>query len=99
MDLITGLPLVQGQDTILTIVDQGHSRAVVFLPCSTKITGLEVMQMYQDHMYQWFSLPTKIISDHDPRFTSHFSCTLMKQLGMEQNLSMAFHPQTDGLSE
>jgi hypothetical protein len=37
----------------------------------------------------------KIISDRDPRFTLHFSRVLMKRLGIEQNISMAFHPQTD----
>jgi len=30
---------------------------------------------------------------------SHFSCALAKELGIKQNLSMAFHPQTDRLSE
>jgi hypothetical protein len=29
----------------------------------------------------------------------HFGKALTKWLGIEQNLSMAFHPQTDGLSE
>src|SRR5580693_9852209 len=44
-------------------------------------------------------LPQKIISDRDPRFMSHFAQELSKGLGINQNLSMAFHPQTDGLSE
>jgi hypothetical protein len=39
MDLITGLPKHKGKDTILTIVDHGCSRAAVFLPCATIITG------------------------------------------------------------
>src|SRR5229473_889303 len=30
---------------------------------------------------------------------SHFGKALMTRLGIQQNLSMAFHPQTDGLSE
>jgi len=40
-----------------------------------------------------------MISDRDPRFTSHFAKALAAKLGVSQNLSMAFHPQTDGLSE
>jgi hypothetical protein len=39
MDLITGLPKHKGKDAILTIVNHGCSRAVVFLPCVTTITG------------------------------------------------------------
>jgi len=33
MDLITGLPPIKGKDAILTIVDQGCSRATIFLAC------------------------------------------------------------------
>ena len=50
-------------------------------------------------MYQWFGLPTKIISDQDPHFTSHFRKAITRKLGIQQNLSTVFHPQTDGLSE
>jgi hypothetical protein len=99
MDLITGLPAVQGKDVILTIVDQGCSWAVIFLPCSTKIMGPGIAQLYHDHVFQWFGLPTKVISDRDLRFTSHFSKALTTKLGIKQNISTAFHPQTDGLSE
>ena len=40
-----------------------------------------------------------MISDRDPCFTSHFGTALTKKLGIQQNLSLAFHPQTDRLSE
>jgi hypothetical protein len=98
-DLITRLPQIKDQDAILTIVDQGCSRAAVFLPCSMTIMGPGIVKLYHDHIFRWFSLPTKIISDRDPQFTSHFSKALTKKLGIKQNISMAFHPQTDGLSE
>src|SRR5487761_1819882 len=39
LDLITGLPKSRGFDAILTIVDHGCSRAAIFLPCHTTITG------------------------------------------------------------
>jgi hypothetical protein len=99
MDLITGLPKHNNKDTILTIVDHGCSRAAVFLPCTTTIMGPRIAQLYMDHVYKWFGLPTKVISNCNPRFTSHFSKSLAKRLGINQNLSLAFHPQTDGISE
>ena len=99
MDIITGLPMHKGKDAILTIVDQGCSWTGVFLPCITNITGEGIAQFYMDHVYKWYGLPTKIISDHDPRFTSHFRRSLARRLGIEQNLLMVFHPRTDGLSE
>ena len=99
LDLITGLPPRNGKDAILTIVDQGYSRAAIFLPCSTTITRPQIAQLYLDNVYQWFGLPTKVISDWDPWFTFSFGRALTKKLGIEQNLSSTFHPQTDSLSE
>ena len=40
-----------------------------------------------------------MISDRDPHFTSHFTKALTTKLKFDHNISMAFHPQTDGLSE
>jgi hypothetical protein len=99
MDLIIGLPLLQGYDAILTIVDHGCSQGAVFLPCNTTITGPQIMQLYYKHVYLWFGLPTKVISDRDSCFTSQFGHTLAKELGIMWNMSTAFHPQTDGLTE
>ena len=99
MDLITGLPRHNGKDVILTIVDHGCSRAAVFLPCKTTITGPGIAQLYLDHVYRWFGLPSKVINDRDPRFTSHFERALCQKLNIQQNLSLAFHPQTDDISE
>ena len=99
MDLITNLPNSHGHDAILTIVDHGCTRAAIFLPCKTTITGEGVATLYHENVYRWFGLPAKIISDRDPRFTSHFAKALCQRLGIEQNISTAFHPQTDGVSE
>ena len=99
MDLIISLPPNGDLDSILTIVDHGCTHAALFLPCASTITGPRVAQLYLDNIYKWFSLPSRMISDRDPRFTSHFTRALAAKLGVHQNLSTAFHPQTDGLSE
>ena len=99
MDLITGLPQVNGKDAILTIVDHGCSRAAIFIPCATTITGPGIAQLYLRNVYPWFGLPLRVISDRDPRFTSQFGKALTMKLGINCNISTAFHPQPDGLSE
>ena len=99
MDLITGLPRHNGKDVILTIVDHGCLRAAVFLPCETTITGPGIAQLYLNHVYKWFGLSSKVISDRDPHFTLHFGRALCQKLNIQQNLSSAFHPQTDSIFE
>ena len=99
IDLIMGLSQHHRHNAILTIVDHRCSHAAIFLPCSDTITGPGIAQLYLDYVYQWFGLPTKMISDRDPRFTSQFGRALTEKPRIQRNLSMAFHPQTDGLSE
>ncbi|GKA09488.1 putative reverse transcriptase domain-containing protein [Tanacetum coccineum] len=44
-------------------------------------------------------VPVLIISDRDSKFTSHFWQSLNKALGTQLDMSMAYHPQTDGQSD
>jgi len=99
MDLITDIPKSQGFDSILTIVDQGCSKAAKFIPCTKMIDGTGVALEYLKHLIPWFGLPKRIISDRDPQFTSAFAKEMCKALGIQQNLSTAFHPHTDGQTE
>ena len=99
MDLITDLPPSNKYDSILTIVDQGCSKAAKFLPCNKTIDGKGVVQLYFEHLFPWFGIPKWIISDRDPRFTSHLTKAVCQATGIQQNISTAYHPQTDGQSE
>ena len=77
----------------------GCSQGATFLPCNTTITGPQIAQLYYKHVYPWFRLPTKVISNRDPWFTSHFRWALAKELGITWNVSTAYHPQMDGLTK
>ena len=41
-------------------------------------------------------MPACIVSDRDPRFTSHFWGGVQKALGTRLDFNTAFHPQIDG---
>ena len=45
------------------------------------------------------SVPASIVSDRDPRFTSHFWGALHEALGSQLKFNTTFHPQTDDQSE
>jgi len=51
------------------------------------------------NIWRFYSLPEDIISDRDPKLTSHFWQALMDKLGIKTKLSTAFHPETDGQTE
>src|SRR5579863_297710 len=46
-----------------------------------------------------YGIPQKIILDRDPHFVSKFGTELCQLLDIKQNISSAYHPQTDGASE
>ena len=99
MDLITDLPKSDGFDSILTIVNQGCSKAAKFIPCHKTINGPGIANEYLKHLMPWFGILRRIISDRDPRFASTFSQALCRNLSVQQNLSTAFHLRTNGQTE
>src|SRR5216684_6916733 len=63
MDLITDLPKSEEHNSVLTIMDQGCSKAAKFIPCLKTINGPGVTCLYLTHLVPLFGLPKRIISD------------------------------------
>jgi hypothetical protein len=99
LDFIVKLPVSQGFDSILTITDQGCTKAAIFIPCNEDITAEETAALYIKHIFAHFGLPTKVISNRDPRFMSKFIQAVCKVTGVKHAPSTAYHPRTDGQSE
>jgi len=59
----------------------------------------KLAQLYSKEIVRLHGLPSSIVSDRDPRFTSRFWQTLQEALGTKLTMSLAYHPQTDGQSE
>ncbi|KAH0757932.1 hypothetical protein KY290_021425 [Solanum tuberosum] len=49
--------------------------------------------------WKWEMINMDFITDRGPQFTSHFLKSFKKGLGTQVNLSITFHPQTDGQAE
>jgi hypothetical protein len=99
LDFIVKLPISNGYDSILTITDHDCSKAAIFIPCKETINAEGVAELYLRYVFPRYGLPTKIISDRDPRFTSKFMKELLHLIGATTNTSTAYHPRTDGQSE
>jgi hypothetical protein len=99
LDFIIKLPVSQGYDSILTITDQGCTKAAIFIPCNEDITAEETAALYIKHVFAHFGLPTKVISNRDLHFMSKFIQAACKVTGINHAPSTAYHPRTDGQSE
>ncbi len=99
LDFITKLPISQGYDSILTVTDHDCTKAAIFIPCKESMTAEETAGLIVQHVFPRFGLPSKFISNRDPKFALKFTRGLCKATGTTQNISTAYHPRTDGQSE
>jgi len=97
-DFITKLPLVQGYDSILVVVDQ-LTKMVHFIPTTEKTLAEELARLFRDNVWKLHELLESIISDRGPQFAVELMRELNRMLGIESKLSMVFHPQTDRQTE
>ena len=69
VDFITDLPLSNGYDSILTVVNH-FSKEMEFIPCNKTAMALDTMKLYLFHIWKDHRLPHTIVSDRSPQFTS-----------------------------
>jgi hypothetical protein len=98
MDFIVKLPISEGYNSILTIMDT-FSKACIFLPCKETVDAAGVALLYTTYILPHYGLPSRFISDRDPRFMATIIQELCHILSIHHNASTAYHPQTDGQSE
>ncbi|GJP35916.1 hypothetical protein CLOM_g20457 [Closterium sp. NIES-68] len=70
-----------------------------FIPTHTTARTEETAQLFLRYIISQHGIPTTLISDRDPKFTSKFWKELMSLLGTKLAMSSAYHPQTDGQTE
>jgi len=97
-DFITKLPLAQGYDSVLVVVDW-FTKMAHFVPTTEKTTAEGLARLFRDSVWWLHGLPESIISDRGPQFAAGLIKELNGLLDIETKLSTAFHPQTDGQTE
>jgi len=98
MDFITDLPKSEGYDTILVVIHR-WTKMSHFIPCVKDLDARQFAHLFMKDIVRLHRLPHDIITDRGTLFTSDLWKETTGKLGIEQRLSTAFHPQTDGETE
>jgi hypothetical protein len=98
LDFITGLPLSQGKDAILVVVDK-LTKYAHFIATTAEVTAEESAILLFKRVIKFFGMPSRIIGDRDPRWTSSVWNSLAQLFETRLALSTSKHPQTDGQTE
>ena len=85
-------------DAIWVIVDR-LTKLAHFIPLRIETSGRELADLFLKYQFKYHGCSKNIISDRDPRFTSHFWESFQEAMGTKLRFSTAHHPQTDGQSE
>lgn len=98
MDFLTGLPSSEG-NTVVWIVTDLFSHVCHFVALPGLPSAPHLAELFFRHIFRLHGLPRRIISDRGPQFAARFWRELCQLLGVDVDLSSAFHPQTNGLAE
>ena len=85
-------------DAIVVVVDQ-FTKMIRLKVTTTNISSEEITKIYRNDIWKLYGISKKILSDQGPQFASKFMEEFTKALGTKRQLSMAYHPQTDGQTE
>ena len=69
--LVIDLPPLDGYTVVVVFVDR-LTKMVHFCPCAKEITANQYAQLFVDNIFRLHGMPSVILSNRDPRFTSHF---------------------------
>ncbi|GKB73507.1 putative reverse transcriptase domain-containing protein [Tanacetum coccineum] len=99
MDFITKLPKTSNEHDIIWVIVDRLTKSAHFIHTQETDSMETLTWLYIKEIVSWHDVPISIISDRDSHFTSRFWQSLQKALGTQLDMSMAYHPETDGQSK
>ena len=89
MDFLIGLPMTpKGFDSIWVVVDI-LTKSACFIPINIRFSLEKLTSLYISEIVRLHGVPSSIVFDRDPRFTSRFWESLNNALGTKLRLSSA----------
>ena len=98
IDIIRPLPKSNKMDVIVVIIDR-FMKMIHLKTTTINVSSEGIVKIYRDDIWKLYKVFRKILSDRGPQFASKFMEEFTKALGTKRQLSMAYHPQTDGQME
>ncbi|SDA00000.1 BZ3501_MvSof-1269-A2-R1_Chr2-2g04392 [Microbotryum saponariae] len=102
IDFMTGLPPVELEGMMVAqimVVTDTWGKMVHLIPLPADADSELVAEKYYATVFRLHGMPSAIVSDRDPKFTSQFWRALQAKIGTVLRMSTAAHPETDGSSE
>ena len=99
MDFVTHLPRTQQRHDAVWVIVDWLTKSAHFLAVRMTFALERFCQLYIREIVRLHGVPVSIVSDRDPRFTTHFWKSFQKAMGTRLTMNTTFHPQADGQFE
>jgi len=97
-DFVVELPPSWGYNAIYIIADCLMKMAH-FIPCKSNPTSKQLAELHIKHVWPLHGLPLVHNTDCGMQFTAPYMQNLYKSLSINQRLSTAYHPESQGQVE
>ena len=92
MDFVTHFPWTPRRHDAVWVIVDGLTKSAHFMAVQTTFTLEEFYRLYIRDIFWLHGVLVSIVSERDPRFTTHFWKSFQKAIGIQLTLSTAFHP-------
>ena len=96
MDFVDGLPRSRKGNTGIWVIVDRLTKSTHFIPIKSRRAAVWLASVYLREIVRLHDIPSSIVSDRDPIFTSEFWKSLQDAVATQLCLSTTYHPQTDG---
>ncbi|KAA3487718.1 integrase [Gossypium australe] len=92
MDFVLRLPLNPSKKNSIWVIVDRLTKSAHFLPVNTTSSLEKLAELYIVEIVCLHGIPSSIVFDRDPRFTSRFENRLQRSLGTTLQFNTLFHP-------